>query len=56
MCMSCQKARAAGSKASSTRQPYSPKKMGTAYSSSSRVSSQYGTPKVRMSFGTRKRS
>lgn len=53
--MSCQKARSAGSKASPTRQAYSPKKMGVAQRPVSRGYSQQSSPKVRMSFGSRNR-
>lgn len=52
--MSCQKARAAGSKLSPTRQAYTPKKIGTAMPTV-KSSSQFGSPKVRMSFGSRNR-
>lgn len=59
MCMSCQKARTMGSKMSTSRQTYSPKKSSTNSQNSSlnkRINAtSYGSPKVRMSFGTRRK-
>lgn len=56
MCMSCQKNRAMGSKISPSRNTYSPKKSvkRTSATRSSMISS-FGTPKVKMSFGSRRK-
>lgn len=53
MCMSCQKARSMGSKISPTRQAYSPKR--TTTTKTFARTTQFGSPKVRMSFGSKKR-